>query len=72
MSTPEWYSDKVREYQLIVMPDAKFVAMLTLAKLYLDIIGQQRLDYRPTINFVLIAPFIKSCEDGAMRTSERP
>jgi hypothetical protein len=52
------------------MPNAKFLAMLTLAKYDLDFIGKQRLGYWAAIKFVVVAPFIKPREHGAMRTRE--
>jgi hypothetical protein len=72
ISPREWYGEPVREYQLIVMPNAKFVAMLTLAKFYLDLITKQRLGYWATITFVVVAPLIKPGEHGAMGTRECP
>ncbi|HEY7164672.1 MAG TPA: hypothetical protein VIB79_08945 [Candidatus Binatia bacterium] len=71
ISAAEWYGDPVWEYELIVMPNAKFLAMLTLAKFYLDFISKQRLGYRAAIEFVLVTPFIKAREHTAMRTRER-
>jgi hypothetical protein len=71
ISATEWYGDPVREYELIVMPNAKFFAMLTLAKFYLDFISKQRLGYWAAIKFVVVAPFIKPREHAAMRTRER-
>jgi len=53
------------------MPNAKFLAMLTLAKHDLDVIGKQRLGYWAAIKFVVIGPFIKPREHAAMRTLER-
>ena len=71
VSATEWYGDPIREYELIIMPNAKFLAMLTLAKYDLDFIGKQRLGYWAAIRFVVVAPFIKPREHGAMRTGER-
>ena len=56
---------------MIIMPNAKFLAMLTLAKYDLDFIGKQRLGYGAAIKFVVVAPFMKPREHGAMRTGER-
>ena len=53
------------------MPNAKFLAMLTLAKYDLDVIGKQRLGYWAAIKFVVVAPFINPREHSAMRTRER-
>ena len=72
ISATEWYGYPVREYELIVMPDAKFLAMLTLPKCYLNLICKKRLGYWSAIKLVLVPPFIKPRQHAAMRTREHP